>query len=116
MVVSSWNLSPEDKAGNVISFKGEKKLYVNRVSNVIGSTKRLTYALNFCTKEFLANEQTRVVKRYKRPKKISEHVTEILKNVLKTQNFRTEDIEETQQSYEFIGNDRKPFHILTWLA
>ena len=106
----------EDKAGNIISFKGEKKLYVNRVSNVIGSTKRLTYALNFCTKEFLANEQTRVVKRYKRPKKISEHVIEILKNVLKTQNYREEDIEETQQSYEFIGNDRKPFHIITWLA
>ena len=41
---------------------------------------------------------------------------DFLKNVLKTKNYREEDIEETQQSYEFIGNDRKPFHIITWLA
>lgn len=106
----------EDKAGNKITFKGDKALYVNKISNVFGNKSNITYNLNFCTKEFLANAQTRCVKRYKRPAKISDHVKDILKNTLKTTNFRDEDIEETQQSYEFIGNSRKPFHVITWLA
>ena len=39
--------------------------------------------------------------------KISESIKKILKNRLKTKNYKDSDIEETANSYNFIGNDRK---------
>ena len=54
----------EDHDGNKLSFTGDKALYVNRVRNVIPGTQKDTYALDFSSRELLANEQCRVVKRY----------------------------------------------------
>ena len=51
-------------------------------------------------------------KRYN--EKISESVSNILTNVLGT--AKTKDIDSTALPYNFIGNDRKPFYICSWLA
>jgi hypothetical protein len=69
--------------------------------------------LDLCSKEYFANEQTRVVQRYEG--KISDNVTKILKEVLKT-DATTFNIDSTAIEYNFIGNDRKPLYICTWLA
>ena len=101
-----------DPQGNEISFVGENALYVNKVRNVLTDTTRSIFTLDLCTKEYLANEQTRVVKRYSG--KISESVNKILKDVLETTTPL--DVEETSNSYNFIGNMKKPFYMVTWLA
>ena len=102
-----------DKEEKELSFIGkENALYVNRVKNgVIDNTKSIV-AFDLCTKEYLANEQSRVKKRYSG--KISESVKNIIKNVLNSN--KPQNIEETSNSYNFIGNLKKPFYTLTWLA
>ena len=103
-----------DPNDNEIKFVGENAFYVNTVRDVLQDTSKTIATFDLCTKEFLANEQTRVVKRYSG--KISENVKKILRDVLQTKNFNARDIEETANSYNFIGNVKKPFYTLTWLA
>ena len=90
----------------------EEGLYVNRLRDVDAGTSKDLYYIDFASKEFFANEQTRVIKRYEG--NIGDNVEKILKDVLKV----TSDIEidNTAISYNFIGNDKKPFYICTWLA
>ena len=100
----------EDGYGNKLEL--EEGIYVNRLRDVDAGTQQDLYFIDFASKEFFANEQTRVVKRYEG--NISDNVEKILKDVLKV----TADIEvdKTAVPYNFIGNDRKPFYICTWLA
>ena len=108
----------EDHDGHKLSFKDDSALYVNRVRNVIPGTQKDVYSLDFSSREFLSNEQCRVVKRY--DGKISENIKKILQENtsadvgLKTQ--KKVNVDETAINYNFIGNDRKPFHVCTWLA
>jgi hypothetical protein len=102
---------------NLLSFLGkDKALYVNRVKNVDSSPQKSVYTLDLCTREFIANEQSRVLKRY--DGKISDHIQKIL-----TENYnagikitKNIDIDETVGNYNFVGNTRKPFYVCTWLA
>ena len=108
----------EDHDGNVFKFKDENKLYVNRVRNAIPGTQKDVYAIDFTSRECFANEQCRVVRRYEG--KISDNVKDILKkSISKDAGIKTEkevDVDETLIPYNFIGNDKKPFYICTWLA
>jgi len=107
----------EDHDGNKLEFKDDDKLYVNRIRNVIPGTQKDVYALDFTSRELFANEQCRVVKRY--DGKISENIKKILEENtsgsvgIKTKKTVTVD---DSNSYNFIGNDRKPFYVCTWLA
>ena len=98
---------------NELRFVGaDGAFYVNQIKNVVSDTKKTLMQFNLCTKEFIGNEQVRVQKRYSG--KISESVKKILKDVLKTK--KPQDIEESANSYNFIGNLKKPLYTLTWLA
>ena len=107
----------EDHDGNKLEFKDDDKLYVNRIRNVIPGTQKDVYALDFTSRELFANEQCRVVRRY--DGKISENIKKILEENtsgsvgIKTKKTVTVD---DSNSYNFIGNDRKPFYVCTWLA
>ena len=49
--------------------------------------------------------------------KISDIVSSILNSTVASDSSdRNTDIETTQNTYSFIGNSRKPFHTITWLA
>ena len=93
-------------------------MYVNRVRNVIAGTQKDAYSIDFTSREMLANEQCRVCKRY--DGKISENIKKILTEAtssdvgIKTKKEVT--VDETAINYNFIGNDRKPFYVCTWLA
>ena len=87
-------------------------LYVNRVRDVDPGTQKDIYFLDFSPKEHFANEQTRVVQRY--TGKIHNHVSSIMSDVLKTRD--PVEIDSTALDYNFIGNDRKPLYVITWLA
>tara|TARA_R100001594_G_scaffold41868_4_gene73769 strand:- start:6731 stop:8068 length:1338 start_codon:yes stop_codon:yes gene_type:complete len=102
-----------DVQKNELRFVGvDGAFYVNQIKNVISDTKKTLMQFNLCTKEFIGNEQVRVQKRYSG--KISESVKKIIDNVLESN--KPQDIEETSNSYNFIGNLKKPLYTLTWLA
>ena len=107
-----------DHDGNKLEFNGDNKLYVNRVRNVISGTQKDVYSIDFTSREMLANEQCRVVKRY--DGKISENIKKILtENTSAEVGIKTKKevtVDETAINYNFIGNDRKPFYVCTWLA
>ena len=107
-----------DHDKNVLKFKDDNKLYVNRVRNVIAGTQKDAYSIDFTSREMLANEQCRVVKRY--DGKISENIKKILtENTSADVGIKTKKevtVDETAINYNFIGNDRKPFYVCTWLA
>ncbi len=112
------NIVIADHDKNVLKFSDDNKLYVNRVRNVISGTQKDVYSIDFTSREMLANEQCRVVKRY--DGKISENIKKILTEAtsaevgIKTKKEVT--VDETAINYNFIGNDRKPFYVCTWLA
>ena len=98
---------------NKLSFKGDTSFYVNRVRNIDPGTQQDVYSIDFAPKEFIANEQTRVVKRY--DGQISDSIANILTKTLNIESTRVE-VDQTERKYNFIGNDRKPFYVCTWLA
>ena len=104
------DITIEDAYGNELTL--EEGLYVNRLRDVDPGTSKDVYFVDFASREFFANEQTRVVKKYEG--NIGDNVEKILKDVLNV----TSDIEidNTAVPYNFIGNDRKPFYVCTWLA
>jgi len=105
------DISIEDNYGNTLTLK--EGMYVNRIRNAQPGTQSDFYMLDLCSKEHFANEQSRVVQRYEG--KISDNITKILKEVLKT-DIKTLNIDSTAIEYNFIGNDRKPLYVCTWLA
>ena len=100
----------EDNYGNEL--KVDEGLYVNRLRDVDAGTSQDIYFMDLASREYFANEQTRVTKRYEGS--ISQNVEKILKDVLLVES--EVDADETAEPYNFIGNDKKPFYICTWLA
>ena len=86
-------------------------LFVNRVRNAKPGTSQELFFIDFSSREYFANEQFRVTKRYK-DAPISTHVSDISKAM----GISEIEIDDTAGNYNFYGNDRKPFYILTWLA
>jgi hypothetical protein len=89
-------------------------LYVSSITDVISQDQRETFLLHLTSREAITNETSRVGKKYKLDSPISSSVEDILKNYLKTDKIGT--IDQTQNKYGFIGNLRKPFTVLVWLA
>ena len=100
---------------NKLSFKtNDTALYVNRLRGLDPGTQKDVYVIDLCTREFLANEQTRVMGRY--DEKISDNVQTILTEQGGIEIKKNINIDETAIPYNFIGNQKKPFYLCTWLA
>ena len=97
-----------------LDFTEEKEFFVSSISNVIIKKKTESFTLNLVSPTAITNETSRVGKKYPTSLKISESVKTIVKDHLGVQGDI--DIDKTQNVYGFIGNMRKPFTILTWLA
>lgn len=93
-------------------FMDSGKLYLRKIVNADPSSQNNVYTLIITTAGALINETSRCCARYEG--KISDIVSTIANNT-----FASDidiEVEETQNSYAFIGNARKPFHTITWLA
>ena len=108
-------------AGNVpgresldFSQNSKKYLYVSSITDIISEGQQESFTLNLVSREAITNETSRVMRKYQTSSKISDSVKKILTDVLKTDNIGT--IDETSNKYGFIGNMRKPFTVLVWLA
>jgi len=104
----------EDTIGNKLT----PTLYVNRVRNVVSDTLENNYFLDLASEELFKNDLTRVVKRYNG--KISENVKKILteSNSKGSEKLTSKNIsvDDTLIDYNFIGNNKKPLYVCTWLA
>ena len=104
------------KNGIDFSLDPSDYLYVSSITDVISDTQRESFTLHLVSKEAITNETSRVVKKYPVSLSINDSVKKILKDVLKTNKFSDTTIEKSQNKYGFIGNLRKPFTVLIWLA
>ena len=104
-----------DGKGNITPNSGE--LYVYKLSDLSQPSQAQDFVLNLTSLEFLKNETSRCQKKFK-PQKISEHVRDILLNIMKVNPDRIlkNNIEDSDNSYTFIGNNRKPFYTIEWLC
>ena len=91
-------------------------LHVSSITDVISESQREFFTLHLTSREAITNETTRVSRRYGSETSIDTSVKKILKDVLKTKKFTDESIERSVNNYGFIGNLRKPFTVLIWLA
>ena len=93
---------------------GDKAFYVKKIENYASDGIKETFTMQLISREGLTNETTRCERKYQKLT-IDQHVTSILKDVLRTSNYETKNIEKTSNTYSFIGNQKKPFYILSWL-
>ena len=93
----------------------ELELFVNKVTPIQETSKINTVNLELVSKEFILNEKIRVNTRF--DGKVSDHITKIIQDL--PDYFDTDkeiDIEKTDNNYNFIGNNKKPFYVLNTLS
>lgn len=93
----------------------KQKLHVYSVTDrhTDSSMNFENYTLNLCSEELIASEKYRVSKSYKK-KAISDIISDILKNFLKTN--KPIDIEQTMGSYDFVLPNKKIYETVNWLS
>jgi len=105
----------DEKKGLDFASTPSKYLYVSSITEVISESQTESFLLNLVSREAITNETTRVARKYTGT--IDQSVSKILKDVLQTTKFDKEkNIEKSQNKYPFIGNSKKPFTTLVWLA
>lgn len=95
-----------------IRMAGRTQMYINRVRDLTNSGLKDVYALDLVPPEYITNELTRVTGRYEG--KPDQHVLQILGGIVKATG--SYDYDRTFYPYNFIGNNKKPLHVCTWLA
>ena len=94
--------------------ENDNPLFVSSITNVLINAESETFVLNLVSREAITNETARVGKKFPVTQKISDSVKDIVKNYLLTD--KEIEVDDTENPYGFIGNLKKPFTILTWLA
>ena len=89
-------------------------LYVSSITNVISQPQRELFTLHLVSREAITNETSRVSKKYPTSSAISVSAGKIIEDYLKPD--KDSEIDDTTNKYGFIGNLRKPFTVLVWLA
>ena len=87
-------------------------LYVSSINNIIREGQRELFVLDLVSREALTNETTRVPIKFPSSLRISDSVSKIVKEYLKSEV----EVDETTNKYGFIGNLKRPFNLLVWLA
>jgi hypothetical protein len=104
-----------DVASGKFFVDGEKKMYVYKVTDIRQTATVEVFTLYLISGEGLINETVRCLRKYPEVS-IDLNVRKILTDDLKVPRSKIGTIEKTYNAYSFIGNNRKPFHILTWLS
>jgi len=104
------NIKMKDNAENEI----EVDMYVDKVTPISETAKNTVVMLGLVSKEHIQNQLVRVNKRF--DGKLSDHINEILTNSSYIGTEKDVDIEETQNNYNFIGNNKKSFYTINWLS
>jgi hypothetical protein len=89
-------------------------LYVNKITPVKQDTTKSFVGLDLVSKEGILNHQIRLNSRF--DGKISDHIRRVLTDSKYLNTDKNIDIEETDNNYNFIGNNKKPFYTAIWLS
>ena len=112
------NLKFTDNNGNTLDFNDQtnNSLYINeRIDLPTGSeTTDKSYMLDLTSLEFINNEAGKTKVRKCMSGQISDHVKDILENVMKTE--KDLDIEQTTGTLVYTPNNTKPFYCLNELS
>ena len=109
-VTTPWEQADEEVPGKL-----ELTMYVNSISNYIQQKSFESYTLQLVSKEAILNLRKRVTKKYK-GKRIDEIIKVFLDLVEIEDDGIDGELEETTNTYNFIGNLRKPFTLAPMLA
>tara|TARA_B100001287_G_scaffold66657_1_gene54456 strand:+ start:1465 stop:2823 length:1359 start_codon:yes stop_codon:yes gene_type:complete len=90
-------------------------LYVSNVSRQFGDNMKEIFTLDLVSREAITNETSRVIRRFSKENKVSDTVQTIIKESLAS-TISEDNIDKTRNKYGFIGNLKKPFKTLVWLA
>ena len=96
------------------SKKVTQYFYVASIQNVDVDAEKELFTLHLVSRESITNQTIRVGRKFPTSQTISDSVSDIIKDYLKSDKFGT--IDQTQNKYGFIGNLKKPFSVITWLA
>lgn len=107
-------LTFNDNNNNQLKFTGNNALYINKISNILSSSETMLYTIDLCSKEVLANDflKSEVYQRF--DGEISQSVSIILKEILKTKKNIISD--PTENKYNFYGSGKKPFDLIAEVA
>lgn len=92
------------------------QLFVNEVTPQSDDTRKTQIKLKLVSEEFIRNEKTRITERF--DGKISDSVKRILSqgNDIGLKSTKDFDNENTKNTFNFVGNNKKPFYVINWLA
>ena len=106
-----------DNNGNSVNFgKGGNNLFINNRKDIVtkSQTSGKTYELILTSQEFIDNANSQVG--YCSADILSDQVKNVLKDVLKSEKVKDENFEETKNSINYIGNNKKAFWTINNLA
>ena len=105
------NIKVQDNNQNAL----EMTLYVNKVNPLMEDTRKQVVQLQLASREFIMNEKVRVNTRFNG--KISDHIKKLLEDdkFLGAKEKKI-DIEPTENTYNFVGNNKKPYYLINWLS
>lgn len=90
----------------------EITMFVNKLTNYVQDKQYESFVLHLISKEGMINLNRRIVGKYKATK-----ISDIIKDLMEKINCtEIDNIEETANTYNFIGNMRKPLTIAPMLA
>lgn len=92
----------------------ERPLYVRSIKSLVRENDKEVFVLHLTSRAAVENEVRFLTKSYSKEASISDHVKAIITN-----NFEGErdpDVDATGNKYGFLGNQKKPFEVLTRLA
>ena len=106
-----------DNNGNTVNFgKGGNNLFINKRKDIPtkSQTSGKSYELILSSKEYIDNANSQVG--YCSAEILSDQVKNILKDVLKSEKVKDENFEDTKNSIQYIGNNKKAFYTINNLA
>ena len=104
-----------DDNGDIVVGKNNE-LYVYKVSAIDSQRQASKFTIHLVSAEYLINETSRCNFKFK-SKKVDQLVRQILgPHVMNINPDRISFIEETKNTYSFMGNMRKPFYTIQWLC
>jgi len=91
----------------------ELEMYVNHVTDYMQEKQKELFTLHLVSKEAIKNLNKRIIKKYKQ-KRIDEVITDFL-DILES-DYEKDNIEQTLNKVNFIGNMRKPLTLVPGLC
>ena len=106
-----------NKSGTLDFTTPEKYFYVSSISGIVRDGQRELFTLELCSREAITNETSVIQRRFSTDLNMVDSVKIILKDYLKVDLAEKPLIaDKTKHSYGFLGNLKKPFSTLVWLA